>query len=497
MDKPRILFCASEVSPFAKTGGLADVLEALPTVLRQQGADVRIYMPFHRIVRERADHLTLLSHKATIAVGIHDYTIRFWETRTASGIPLYLLEKDEFFDRTHLYGTPSMGDYEDNAERFITFCRGVLPLCSAIQWYPTILHLHDWQTGLIAAYNRFHWRSLPLFSSTGTVFTIHNLAYQGIFPRSHFSLTGLPSEAFSMDGLEYWGRCNFLKAGLIYSDLLTTVSPRYAREIQEPPLGNGLDGVLSARRDSLRGILNGIDTGKWDPETDPFIASHFSHRDLSGKRLCKDALLHELGLPREHRDWPLLAMIGRLDNQKGFDLLLEILENLMQLPLLLAILGTGDAAIGQRLSETAKRYPDRIRARFEFNDALAHRIEAGADIFLMPSFYEPCGLNQMYSLRYGTLPVVHATGGLDDSVVDLAVDPVRGTGFKFYRYQATAFLHAVQLSLAAYRDRDAWRRVQVRAMLQDFSWKRSAEAYWEVYERVHALCHERKTQPRP
>lgn len=480
----RILFCASEVSPYAKTGGLADVAGSLPEVLRRLRCDVRVFMPFYRCVREQANDYRLLPYRAKLTIGIHEYTVRFRECVTPSGVPLYFLEKDEFFDRTWLYGTPALGDYEDNAQRFIAFCLSVHPLCSAMDWYPNVIHLHDWQTGLIAAYQHFFHRNFPEFAATGTVLTIHNLAYQGIFPASHFALTGLPSQAFSIAGMEFWGQCNFLKAGLVFSDYLTTVSPRYSKEIQDAPLGHGLEGVLQERSHVLQGILNGIDTQKWNPQTDPFISENYSSDNLAGKRRCKEALLRDFELPSDDLDIPVLGMISRLAGQKGFDLLLEIIEDLMQLPVFLIILGEGDAGISHKLDELAKRHPNKLKTRFEFNEAFAHRVEAGSDIFLMPSLYEPCGLNQMYSLRYGTIPVVHATGGLDDSVVDIQKDPHQGTGFKFYTYSAKAFFETVKAAIGLYQDKDFWVGIQHRAMAQDFSWHRSASEYLDVYEKV-------------
>ncbi|MFP5212231.1 MAG: glycogen synthase, partial [Acidobacteriota bacterium] len=406
MTKLRILFCASEVSPYAKTGGLADVAFALPPALKALGCDVRILMPLYRSVRDRVESLSPVEGEALVPMGVRDYRLHFQKTETPAGVPVYFLEKDEFYDRDHLYGTPAFGDYQDNAERFIALSRAAHILCIRLGWFPSIFHLNDWQTGLVAAYHRLHWRYDPNFAGSGLVFTIHNLAYQGIFPRNHFSLTGLPPTAFSIDGLEFWDQCNFLKAGLAYSDFLTTVSPRYSREIQRPEFGFGLEGVLQDRRDSLAGILNGIDTDAWNPETDPLIPARFSAEDMSGKEECKRKLLSDLGFAKESFKRPLVGMISRFATQKGFDLLGLILDDLLALPLSMVVLGTGDPAIERQLSEAEARFPDRIKILSRFDETLAHTIEAATDIFLMPSRYEPCGLNQMYSLRYGTVPVV-------------------------------------------------------------------------------------------
>jgi len=480
----QILFCASEVAPFAKTGGLADVAWSLPESLRKLGCDVRIFMPLYRCVREMAPALDPLAQGIIIPIGIQDYHIHLWESRTESGIPIYFLEKDEFYDRSFLYGSPLRGDYEDNAERFIVLSLAVRQLCEAIDWYPSIFHLHDWQTGLVAAYLQLSWRADPKFLHTGTVFTIHNIAYQGIFPAGFFSLTNLPPSAWSPQGVEFWGNCNFLKAGLAYSDFITTVSPRYASEITTKDFGFGLDGVLSARQDSLRGILNGIDTNIWDPQTDPSLPSNYSADDLDGKKVCKEALYKRTGLIEKSCDLPLLGMISRLAAQKGFDLLEEILPDLMKLPVNLVILATGEAAIETNLHNMEKLYPNRLKLANQYDDKMAHLIEAGADIFLMPSRYEPCGLNQMYSLRYGTVPVVHATGGLGDSVTDVLEYPDSGTGFKFYKYEPKAFLEAIKSALELFRDSRKWIEIQKRAMAQDFSWDRSARQYIEVYEKT-------------
>jgi len=486
MKYPGVLFCASEVSPYAKTGGLADVAGALPAALQGLGCDVRIFMPLYRAVREQEHPLTPLARNLSVPVGVHDYTVHLWESRTAAGVPVYFLEKDEFFDRGFLYGTPTTGDYEDNAERFVTFCRSAYLLCNRLNWYPSVFHLHDWQTGLAAAYLDRLRRRDSNFAHSGALFTIHNLAYQGIFPAVHFGLTGLPAEAFSPQGMEFWGNCNFLKAGLVYSDILTTVSRGYSLEIQTAALGHGLDGVLRERRDRLHGILNGIDTEAWNPETDPLIPCRYSATDLSGKRRCKKELIAELGLPAESRETPLLSMISRLAGQKGFDLIEDIMNDLMELPLSLVILGTGDALIERRLKEFANLYPEKLRMLACFDESLAHRIEAASDIFLMPSRYEPCGLNQMYSLRYGTVPVVHATGGLDDSVIDVMEHPESGTGFKFREYRASNLLETVSAALAFHREKEKWTAMQRRGMSQDFSWTRSAGEYLDLYRSIAA-----------
>jgi starch synthase len=486
----QILFCASEVMPFAKTGGLGDVAGSLPESLRKLGCDVRIFMPLYRSVRSKIQDRILLAERIVIPIGIHDYHVHLWESRTESGIPIYLLEKDEFYDRSGLYGSPLRGDYEDNAERFITFNLAVKQLCLTLDWYPSIFHLHDWQTGLVAAYSQLSWNDDPRFIRTGAVLTIHNIAYQGLFPAGFFSLANLPTSAWSPKGVEFWGQFNFLKAGLVYSDFITTVSPRYASEITTIEFGYGLEGILQERQDRFRGILNGIDTGKWDPGTDPVLPKNFNAHDLSGKKVCKEVLCDLMGFDKKIREYPLLGMVGRLATQKGFDLLEGILPDLMELQVNLVILGTGDADIEKSILEMSKLYPHRLQLARQFDEELAHLIEAGSDIFLMPSRYEPCGLNQMYSLRYGTVPVVHATGGLDDSVVDVLAYPNSGTGFKFYEYKPQAFLEAITSALDLFQNTGKWIEIQKRAMVQDFSWDRSAGQYIDIYEK--ALAAKRK-----
>ncbi len=468
---------------------------SLPASLCKLDCDVRIFMPLYRSVRKNCPLLEPVARNVTIPIGIHDYRVHFWKSRTESGIPIYFLEKDEFYDRSCLYGSPVRGDYQDNAERFISLNLAVRQLCDAIGWYPSIFHLHDWQTGLASAYFQMNWRYHPRFGRSGTVFTIHNIAYQGVFPAAFFGLTNLPPSVWSPKGIEFWGQCSFLKAGLVFSDFITTVSPRYAEEITTKDFGFGLEGILEERKGVLQGILNGIDTNRWDPQTDPFIPSNFGADDLAGKQDCKTKLCKRSGFVETSCDSPLLGIIGRLAPQKGFDLLIEILPDLMNLSVNLVILGTGDTAIEENIRNMEKLYPDHLKLISRYDEKTAHLIEAGADIFLMPSRYEPCGLNQMYSLRYGTIPVVHATGGLDNSVIDLLRRPDSGTGFKFYNYEPSAFLEAITSALRSFKDQRQWVEIQKRAMEQDFSWDRSAGQYMDVYEKV--LASKRALGPRP
>ncbi len=485
MSPLRVLLCASEVAPYAKTGGLADVAGALPGALKRLGCDVRVFMPLYRTVRGRLD-LFAWDGNAVLSIGGFPHRVNFWEGRTAEEVPIYFLERDEFFDRSHLYGSPERGDYEDNPVRFIAFSQAVHTLCQGLDWFPHILHLHDWQTALIAPYLHHYWRTDWRFEHTRAVLTLHNLGYQGMFHGSVFALTGLPPAAYSIGGLEFWGHCNYLKGGIVYSDWLTTVSPTYSREIQQMAFGRGLDGVIRDHRERLDGILNGVDYTLWNPESDPMLPASFSALDVSGRAICKAALLSELNMDPRIAQRPLLAMISRLDAQKGFDLLLAALSELMDMDVGLVILGTGDLGIQNELAKREDEFPGRLRLVPRFDEGLAHRIEAGSDVFLMPSRYEPCGLNQMYSLRYGSIPVVHATGGLEDSIVDLVRHPDAGTGFKFSAYTPGAFLQAVRSALELLANPEAWRAVQRRAMSQDFSWDRAAREYLRLFERLAA-----------
>lgn len=484
---PSILFCASEATPFVKSGGLADVVGSLPKALKKLGCNVRIFIPLYRSIRDAYTNLNVLEEKIFIPVGLHHFTGYLWKTQTPEGIEVYLLEKDEFFDRTYLYGNPDpqRGDYEDNAERFIFFSRSVYSLCLHINWVPNIMHLHDWQAALIAPYLKHHWQHDPTFKSVKCVLTVHNLAFQGIFSGPYYTLTHLPAEFFTMEGMEYWGQCNFLKGGIVCSDFVTTVSPTYMRQIQTPEHGYGLDGVLRNRSDRLTGILNGIDFDIWNPSNDPYLPVPFDHENLAAKKICKKHLLRETGLLPDLLNKPLCATIGRMTHQKGYDLIHAIAPRIFERDGGLIVLGTGDPNLVSMFRDLKDKYPDRCATIFEFNEAMAHIIEAGADIFLMPSRFEPCGLNQMYSLRYGTVPVVHATGGLEDSVIDIRENPGEGTGIKFRTYSTDAFWEAIAAAFDLYEgNQDTWQEMQKRGMRQDFSWQRSAQEYLSLYKQV-------------
>ncbi|MGE0823829.1 MAG: glycogen synthase GlgA [Candidatus Binatia bacterium] len=489
MDAPlRIFFVASEVAPFARTGGLGDVLGALPKALAARGHDIRVVMPLYQQVREGSFSLTELVNDLVVPSTTGNRNVRIWQgvlpdpQASAVSVPVYFIEQDEYFARPQLYGSET-GDYPDNAARFSFFSQTALALVARLEWFPDVWHCHDWQTALIPAYMRFVLGFDSRFSTAATVYTVHNLAYQGLFPAVTYPVTGLPPMLFQPAGVEFLGFLSFMKAGLLYADALTTVSPSYAEEICTPEFGFGLDGVLRTRRDALIGILNGADYDVWSPDHDPSIVARYDATDLRGKVQCKTALLRTFGLP-EDPDIPVIGMISRLVDQKGFDLLATALERLLTFGLRLVILGTGSAPYEQFLTGLAQTYPQKIGVRLAFDDVLAHQIEAGSDMFLMPSRYEPCGLNQIYSLRYGTIPIVRATGGLRDTVIPFDPTSGGGTGFVFTETSGDALLASVEEALRLFPDRASWQRLVQNAMAQDFSWQRSAAHYEELYRQV-------------
>ena len=484
MDNPlRVLFVTPEAVPFAKTGGLADVAGALPKSLRALGCEIKVIMPYYRMVKDSGLPHQYLGEEIEVPIGYERLKADIYEGRLNQDIPVYLIGREEFFDRPHLYGTPN-GDYFDNAERFIFFSRAVLNLCQRLGFSPDIIHHHEWQTGLVPAYLQSVYRNDPLFSHTAAVFTIHNIAYQGLFKKEKFSLTGLPAEMYSPEGIEFWERINFMKAGIVYADAINTVSKKYSEEIQTAEYGYGLDGILRKRRESLTGILNGVDYEEWNPAHDPHLIARYDLKDISGKRECKKDLLNEFHLPSSLENAPLLGMISRLADQKGFDLLMGILEELFALDIGFVLLGTGEQKYHDLFTRVAHTYPQKAGIRIAYDDRLAHKIEAGADFFLMPSKYEPCGLNQIYSLKYGTIPIVRATGGLDDTITHY--DPVskKGNGFKFVRYEAKEFLNTIKGAIRFYSQPEHWKQLLRNAMTADFSWERSAEAYLHLYRKA-------------
>jgi starch synthase len=472
----KILFVSSEGLPYSKTGGLADVVEALPKALVELGHEVAILLPRYRGNKIAS---TLVS---SVTVGLGD-KVRFpaiAEGKPVVGVRYFFVDDPEYFDRDGFYGEKS-GDYPDNAERFAEFSRVAIELVKRI-WLPDVIHCHDWQSALVPVLLRTQHANDPAVRSLPVVFTIHNLAYQGNFPQTAMRSIGLPDRMFTMDTLEFYGKVNFLKGGLLYSDYLTTVSRRYAKEIQTPEFGAGLEGVIRGRSDRLVGILNGVDYSVWSPEADTFIAQNYSAHNLDGKKACKKNLLEAFKLPDENLERPLVGIVSRFVDQKGFDLIAEISSELMKENLSLVALGAGQPEYEKLFKHLAEKNPGRVAVKIGYDNALAHKIEAGADMFLMPSRYEPCGLNQIYSLRYGTVPIVRATGGLDDTVQNYDAKSRTGTGFKFEAYEGQALLDCARGAMKGFRDPKLWHTVQSNGMAKDFSWKTSAAAYVTLYE---------------
>lgn len=476
----QIVFAASEAVPFAKTGGLADVVGVLPREISKLGHEVTVYLPLYRTVRPHiSGELTYAVRSITIPflhgnrfVGIVDGGVR-------DGVKFYFVDCPEFFDRQGIYG--NVGDsYGDNAERFGLFCRAVLESAKLLG-VPDVFHAHDWQAALVPVLLRTVYSADPAFKKCATVLTIHNASYQGWFPPATTEQLLLPWEIFTYDKVEHYNTFNFLKGGIVYADLLTTVSHKYAEEIQTPEFGGGLDGALRQRSVDLRGILNGVDYSEWDPASDGNLAAHYSSTDLAGKRECRKDLLHAFGLEIPD-ETPLIGICSRFASQKGFDLLEQISARLAERDVAVVALGTGEPYYEKFFRDFAFANPGRFAVQILYDEAMAHKVEAGADIFLMPSRFEPCGLNQIYSLKYGTVPVVRATGGLNDTVEEW--DPVArtGTGFKFDRYEAQALLDAIDRATTAFYDKQQWLALIENGMAQNFSWEEPSREYAAAYE---------------
>ncbi len=478
----KVLFVASECVPFAKTGGLADVVGALPPVLKARGTDIRVILPLYGEISQQ--YKSRLRHVADFEVEL-GWRRQYCgiEALDYAGLTWYFVDNRYYFDRPYIYGLGG-----DEYERFSFFCRAVLNALPLIGFQPDILHCHDWQSGVIPALVKIQYAHLPFYSAMRSVMTVHNLQYQGIFGIKEVQdCLGLGDSLFTPDKLEAYGMANFLKAGLVYADEITTVSPSYAEEITTAFYGERLDGLLRARHGHLTGILNGIDIQEYDPSSDPMIAATYTADDLSGKAACKAALQREMGL-LEAPDVPLVGMVTRLSGQKGLDLIDHVITQLMDENIQLAVLGKGDARYTDLFAWAEGQYPGRLAARFEMNFGLAHRIYAGADLFLMPSLFEPCGLSQMISLRYGTLPIVRETGGLRDTVLSYNDFTGEGNGFSFFNYNAHDMLNTLRRAVGLYTDKpDIWRLMIRRGMEGDYSWNKSAGEYLALYEKLLAL----------
>jgi len=477
----RVLMAASEAAPLAKTGGLADVLGALPRALQSAGVEVALVLPAYRAVNRERFHVRPAGWSVAVPVSDRLVSAEILTTEIAGKVPVYVVQADPYFDRDGLYGTAD-GDFLDNAERFAFFARAVLAVAERVG-PPDILHCHDWQTALAPAFLKVDAERYPSLRNARTLLTIHNLAYQGLFWSADWHLLSLDWQNYNPAQFEFYGKINYLKAGIVFADEITTVSRKYADEIQTPEFGFGLEGVLQARRSALTGILNGVDDEDWNPGRDLHIAARYDADDLAGKAVCKADLQTIFGLPLEPNQ-PVIGMVSRLADQKGFDLVAEALPALLRRKAQLVVLGEGDAKYQTLLTDLGRRFARQLGVRIGFDDPLAHKIEAGADLFLMPSRFEPCGLNEIYSLRYGTIPVVRATGGLDDTIVDFDPDSGTGTGFKFRDYTPTALLDCVKRALACYRRPTQWRRLMRNAMNATFSWQSSAQGYLAVYRRL-------------
>jgi starch synthase len=479
LESLRILFATPECAPWVKTGGLADVSAALPAALEGLGHDVCVILPAYPSVLEAAAYRRPF---VEIPATAHFPACTVHQSPLPSGVPAWLIHCPELFERDGgPYQDRDGRDWDDNAQRFGQLARVAALLAgdaNPLDWRPDVLHCNDWQTGLASAYLHFAGGA-----RAATVMTIHNLAFQGLFPPEEVARLGLPPESYAIEGVEFWGSLSFLKAGLQYADAITTVSPTYAREIQREPLGFGLQGLLAARSGVLHGIANGIDVAEWDPSTDRLIAQRYDADRLTSKAFNKEALQERLGLPPEARV-PLVGMVSRLTQQKGIDLVVEVAREIVGLPAQLVVLGSGERELESALADVAKASAQRVAVRLGYDEALAHLIEAGADMFLMPSRFEPCGLNQMYSQRYGTPPVARATGGLADTIVDATPETLAdgtATGFLFEDESPVALLAAIERAIELYREPKQWRQLQRAGMAMDFSWGAAARQYAEVY----------------
>ena len=478
-----ILLASSEVFPFSKTGGLADMVAALARALANEGHEARVVTPLYRGIREKFPTLRKVDWYFDLPLGVRRVQAELWELDLERGLKIYFIDQPGYFDRAGIYQENHFS-YADNAERYIFFSKCVVHLARYLPWRADVVHVHDWQVALVPALilqaKWAGWGHLP-----PTCLTIHNLAYQGVFPAEAFALTNLPADFFAPDGVgaEFHGLLNCLKGGIVFADNITTVSPRYAREITTEELGCGLDGVLRENATKLTGILNGVDYGEWNPAKDPYLFKPFSTGRLAGKKINKLKLQKLVGLPVDE-SVPLFGTISRLAEQKGVDIQLGALAEMLNSNMQFVLLGSGSPDFERGYRELARNFPGKVSVQFGYDESLAHRIEAACDFFLMPSRFEPCGLNQMYSLRYGTIPIVRATGGLDDSVIDWTQNPRIATGIKFSEYTSRAFTKAIRKALVLYGQPKLLAACRRNAMLSDFSWERTVHDYLAVYQRL-------------
>jgi len=477
----KVAFLASEAIPYVKTGGLGDVVGSLPHYLTRLGLETSLFLPLYLDVKKKNLALTPVAEIRASWQG-KEVICPLWEDKS-SEFRVFFLQHDGYYSREGIYGT-SMGDHPDNAERFAFYSLFSLLAMKTLNFKPDIIHAHDWQAALSLAYLRYLFKNDPFFKGIKSLFTIHNLAYQGLFPPEIIGRIHLPPDVLNWQEMEFYGQVNFLKAGLVYADAISTVSPTYSREIQQPEFGFGLDGVLRERAKVLFGLLNGIDISSWDPATDPHLPYHFHRQDLSGKKKCKAELLRLFNFSPDAGANALAGMVSRLADQKGFDLLASSLDELFSLGLRLVILGQGDKKYQDLLLNLQEEKKDFLGVKIAFDESLAHLIIAGSDLFLIPSRFEPCGLTQMYSLRYGTIPVVRAVGGLEDTIEEFDPVTLKGNGFKFKEYSVAGLIAAVKRALAIYKQPALWFRLIQNAMASDFSWERAAREYAQLYQRI-------------
>ncbi|PIZ15538.1 glycogen synthase GlgA [Candidatus Desantisbacteria bacterium CG_4_10_14_0_8_um_filter_39_17] len=480
----KILIAASEVVPFAKTGGLADVSGALPKALEAMGHEVRVIMPKYKCVDEekfglKPSRLSPLFFNVPIGGKIQTAILK--SSSTGKNIPVYFVENDKYFNRDGLYGD-AKADYPDNGERFSFFCRAVLEGLKTVFFKPDVIHCNDWQTGLVPVYIKTLYRNDPQMRNVRTLYTIHNLAYQGLFACQILDFAGLDRALFNYHQLEFYGKVNFAKAGLVFSDVLNTVSEKYAQEIQTSKFGCGLDGVLLERVKDLYGIINGIDYEEWNPSTDKYILEKYDNETLEGKNVNKQNLQRVFGLP--NMDVPLIGLIGRLAAQKGLDILESALPSLIKQDVQFVLLGKGDEKYEVLCQELSVKYPEKFKVQLGFDVPLSHQIYAGCDLFIMPSYFEPCGLGQLIALRYGTIPVVHATGGLADTISDYNEITEEGQGFSFEEYSSTQLILTLERAISIYQNRQRWIRLMKNVMNLRFSWQNSAKKYLKLYEKI-------------
>ncbi len=481
--KRRVLFVSSEVVPYAKTGGLADVVGSLPQALMKLGCEVAVVLPKYKVISPEKYKLKLEIRGLTVPMGMGEMTADIYSTRLGDTHgTVYFIQNDRYFDRDGFYGTAE-GDYHDNAERFAFFSRAVLEMVKAINWYPEVLHLNDWQSGLVAVYLKTLYKDIKPYNNMKTLFSIHNMAYQGLFPKYVLPMTGIGWEEFRHEKLEFYDQVNYLKAGLVYSDALNTVSERYAQEIQTEEYGHGLQGVLGDREADLYGIVNGIDYNEWNPATDKEIPAQYTVKNHEKKVESKQKLLLDQNL-RFNSQTPVIGLISRLTDQKGLDLVAEIIADFLDLDVQFVVLGTGDPKYHVLLEGLKEKYSSKLAVSLKFDNRLAKLIYAGSDMFLMPSRFEPCGLGQMIAMKYGTIPLVRKTGGLADTVENLSLDGKKGTGFVFENYKGADLLFTIKRGVEAFHQPKLWSDLVERAMKEDFSWDASARKYLELYGKL-------------